>query len=346
MSTIPGVWHTQRAVRALGAVLRRRSRRGVVLLYHRVAGPRFDPQLLDVAPQNFDAQMRVLRQRMEPLALSEFEKLRRAGKLPARAVAVTFDDGYADNLYAAAPRLEAHGIAATVFVTAGMIDSGREFWWDDVERIAFAPQALDGLPPALSIPWRVEDGAAIAVEPGGMKWNVTDRVDSLSRHRLYRGMIAVLRRLPSRERDGLVSRWRNWAGVTEVARESHRTLSTPELVALAETRGMSIGAHTMTHPSLAMMSATEQAHELRESRRWLETTIAKPVPSVAYPYGESADVTAITVAAARSEGFDSGFSNVGGTAWRWSSRWRVPRILVRDWDAATFSAQLDSWFVE
>ena len=346
MSTIPGVWHTQRAVKALGAALRRRSRRGVVLLYHRVAEPRFDPQLLDVAPQNFDAQMRVLSQRMAPLALSEFERRRRAGTLPARAVAVTFDDGYADNLYAAAPRLEVHGIAATVFVTAGMIDSGREFWWDDVERIAFAPQALDGSPPALSIPWRIEDGAAITAERGGREWNVTERVDSSSRHRLYRGMVAALRRMPTRERDGLVSRWRDWAGVTEGARESHRTLSTPELVALADARGVSIGAHTMTHPSLAMLSASEQAHELRESRRWLETTIAKPVTAVAYPYGESADVSAITVAAARSGGFDTGFSNVGGTAWRWSSRWRVPRVLVRDWDAATFSTQLDAWFAE
>ena len=346
MSTIPGLWHTQRAVRALSAVLRRRSRRGMVLLYHRVAGPRFDPQLLDVAPQNFDAQMRVLAQRTEPLALSEFERRRRAGKLPARAVAVTFDDGYADNLYAAAPRLEAHGIAATVFVTTGMIGRGQEFWWDDVERIAFASRALDGSPPALSIPWRIEDGAAITEEQGGTKWNVTERVDSSPRHRLYREMVAALRRLPVVERDGLVSRWRDWAGVTEGARESHRTLSAEELIALSEARGVSIGAHTMTHPSLAMLSATEQAHELRESRRWLETTIGKPVTAVAYPYGELPDVSAVTVAAARSEGFDMGLSNVGGTAWRWSSRWRVPRILVRDWDAATFSARLDAWFAE
>ena len=317
-----------------------------MLLYHRVAGPRLDPQLLDVAPQNFDAQMRELAQRMEPLALSEFERRRRAGTLPARAVAVTFDDGYADNLHAAAPRLEAHGIAATVFVTAGMIGCGREFWWDDVERIAFTPLALRGMPPSLSIPWRIKDGAALTEEQGGTAWNVTERIDASPRHRLYREMVTALRRLPTRERDGLVSRWRDWARVAQGARESHRTLSVEELVALSEARGVSIGAHTMTHPSLAMLSATEQAIELRESRRWLETAITKPVTAVAYPYGESSDVSAVTVATARSEGFDIGLSNVGGTAWRWSSRWRVPRFLVRNWDAATFSARLDTWFSE
>ena len=346
MSPVPGLWHAQRVGRAFGAVLRRSSRRGVVLLYHRVAGPRLDPQLLDVAPQTFDAQMRVLSQRMEPLALSEFERLRRAGKLPARAVAVTFDDGYVDNLHAAAPRLVAHGIAATVFVTAGMVDCGREFWWDDVERIAFVPRALNGSPPALSIPWRIEDGAAITEAQNGSKWNVTERVDSSPRHRLYREMVAALRRRPMAERDELVAQWRDWAGVAEGARESHRTLSAEELVALSEIRGVSIGAHTMTHPSLAMLSATEQANELVESRRWLETTIGKSVTAVAYPYGELSDVSAITVAAARSAGFEMGLSNVGGTAWLWSSRWRVPRLLVRDWDAATFSARLDAWFAE
>ena len=346
MNTIPGLWHTQRAVQALGGVLRRRSRRGLVLLYHRVAGPRLDPQLLDVAPQNFDAQMRVLAQRMAPLALSEFERRRRTGKLPARAVAVTFDDGYADNLYVAAPRLEAHGIAATVFVTAGMIGRGREFWWDDVERIAFTPRALNGLPPALSIPWRSEDGAAVTEDQIGIHWNVTANLDSSPRHRLYREMVAVLRRLPVGDRDSLVSRWREWAGVADGARESHRTLSIEELVALSEARGVSIGAHTLTHPSLAMLSATEQTYELCESRRQLETIIAKPVTAIAYPYGELLDVSGVTVAAARSAAFDMGLSNVAGAAWRWSSRWRVPRMLVRDWDAATFSARLDSWFAE
>ena len=175
---------------------------------------------------------------------------------------------------------------------------------------------------------------------------MTERIDSSPRHRLYRGMVAALRRLPVGERDGLVSRWRDWAGVAEGARESHRTLSAEELVALSGARGVSIGAHTLTHPSLAMLSAPEQSHELRESRRWLETIIAKPVTAIAYPYGELTDVSAVTVTAARSAGFGMGFSNVGGTAWRWSSRWRVPRMLVRDWDAATFSAQLDAWFAE
>lgn len=346
MSDLPGIWQVQRAAHAIGGLLRRGSRRGVVLLYHRVAGPRFDPQLLDVSPQNFDAQMRILAQRTEPLPLREFELRRRAGTLPARAIAVTFDDGYVDNLQVAVPLLNAHGIPAIVFVAAGMIGTGGEFWWDDVERIAFSTRALVGSPPALLIPWSVADGAPIIVERTMAHWNAAAPADSSPRYRLYRAMVGVLRRLPTRERDQLVSQWRAWAGIADVARDSHRTMSTEELVALSVARDVSIGAHTMTHPSLAVLPPVEQERELSDSRRWLEATIARPVTVVAYPYGEAQDVSAVTVRAAQSAGFDFGMANVPGTAWRWSSRWRVPRMVVRDWDATTFAARVDAWFKE
>src|SRR5437867_770420 len=109
--------------------LRRRSARGVALLYHRVGGPRFDPFLLDVSPARFDAQMAALHGGYAVLPLDEFEAKRSAGALPPRAVTVTFDDGYADNLTTAAPLLERHGVPATLFVTTGLVGATREFWW-------------------------------------------------------------------------------------------------------------------------------------------------------------------------------------------------------------------------
>ena len=57
----------------------------------------------------------------------------REGRLPRRAVAITFDDGYADSLYAVSPLCERFDLPATVFVTAGYLDGRREFWWDDLE---------------------------------------------------------------------------------------------------------------------------------------------------------------------------------------------------------------------
>jgi peptidoglycan/xylan/chitin deacetylase (PgdA/CDA1 family) len=313
LRSLPGVWHAARAGRAIAGALRRRSRRGLVLLYHRIAGPRRDPQMLDVAARNFADQLAVLARTTTPLPLDDFESLRRAGGLPERAVAVTFDDGYADNLLAAAPGLVRHGIPATVFITTGMIGSEREFWWDDVERIAFdVPLAGD---------------------------------DPASRQREYASLVSALHPLPTAVREQRLAALRASASVPETGRQSHRALSLDELRALAAQPGISIGAHTITHPSLARLAVGEQSREMAGSARWLEQAIGAPVRSLAYPFGTPNDVSADTVRAA-SAVFAYAMATDAGAAWRWSPRWRLPRVTVRDWDAALFSRRLDEWFEE
>ncbi len=83
-----------------------------ILLYHRVASPAFDPQCLAVTPDHFQEHMRILRQRCLPVPLDRIWPPRpsASGRCP---VAVTFDDGYSDNLTAALPVLEAEEVPAT-----------------------------------------------------------------------------------------------------------------------------------------------------------------------------------------------------------------------------------------
>jgi peptidoglycan/xylan/chitin deacetylase (PgdA/CDA1 family) len=346
MGAIPGIWHARRAGRMLGGVLagvlRRRSPRGVVLLYHRVAGPRRDPQQLDVSPENFDGQIETIARAAAPLALDEFEARRRAGTLPPRAVAVTFDDGYADNLLAAA-LLERRGVPATVFVTAGMTGADREFWWDDAERIAFSPRRLDPPVPGLAIEWTTADAAPFddALDD---RWSIVQPTTPTARHRLYRAICESMHALETPAREARIHALREWAGVREAARQSHRAMTAAELHAFVARPGMTIGAHTMTHPSLSALTPAAQRDELAGSRATLERELGGAVRAVAYPYGTRADVSDDTVRAARAAGFDFAMANEAGAAWRWSSRWRVPRCLVGNWDAATFAARLESWF--
>ena len=99
-----------------------RARAGLrVLMYHRITTlPQYDQ--LVVPPERFAQQLAVLTRRRRVVSLADGLRALRAGALREPLVAVTFDDGYLDNLEEAAPILQRHGVPATVFVTADFCD--------------------------------------------------------------------------------------------------------------------------------------------------------------------------------------------------------------------------------
>src|SRR5205085_2421930 len=82
-----------------------------------VASDHRDPFQLCVHPTNFAAQLEVLREVADVVPLTELWR-RRAKRRRRPLVALTFDDGYADNLLNAAPLLERGGLPATVYVSS------------------------------------------------------------------------------------------------------------------------------------------------------------------------------------------------------------------------------------
>jgi peptidoglycan/xylan/chitin deacetylase (PgdA/CDA1 family) len=112
------------------------------LVYHRINELRSDPWALGVTPRRFAEHLEVLRDCARPIRLEQLSGALLDGSLPDRSVVVTFDDGYADNLYNAKPLLERYDVPATVFVTTGYVGSGREFWWDELDRLLLQPGTL------------------------------------------------------------------------------------------------------------------------------------------------------------------------------------------------------------
>lgn len=102
-----------------------------VLLYHHVGERERDPWGLCVGEDRLREHVEAIAGGYRPVRLSELA----SGRVPDRAVAVTFDDGYASTLHRAKPLLEAAEVPATVFVVTGYTGSEREFWWDAVSRL-------------------------------------------------------------------------------------------------------------------------------------------------------------------------------------------------------------------
>jgi peptidoglycan/xylan/chitin deacetylase (PgdA/CDA1 family) len=130
--------------RAAGAGARRlapapeqRGRR-LVLCYHSVSP---SPSYLSLSPELFDAHLEWLQHHCSVVSLDELVAGRRDAPRPR--VAITFDDGYADNHTHALPLLAARGLTATFFLTAGFLERDPQVmaqladtWRTPVDRLA------------------------------------------------------------------------------------------------------------------------------------------------------------------------------------------------------------------
>lgn len=281
-----------------------------ILIYHRVLRDP-DPLFPDEADaQRFDAQMRLLRRHFRVLTLGQALRMRDAGTLPARALAITFDDGYADNAEVALPILQRHGLTATFFVATGFLDGGRMFNDSVIEclrrtplqRIDLHDLGLQDMP--LSTP--ADRRAAI---------------DALLPRVKYLGLA---------EREDFLARLQQLAGRPTLPGDL--MMRSDQVLALHRA-GMEIGGHTVHHPILRLLPDADAAAEIRGGRERLQTLTGAPVQVFAYPNGQPGqDYGEREVGIVRSLGFLGAVSTRRGTATAASDRFQLPRFTP--WDRA------------
>jgi peptidoglycan/xylan/chitin deacetylase (PgdA/CDA1 family) len=322
---------------------------GIILLYHRVARLETDPQLLAVTPAHFAEHLAVINRIATPMRLREMVSAAETGALPSRAVSITFDDGYADNLHLAEPLLRQHGVPATIFATTGHTDTRSEFFWDELDFLLLQPGVL---PAELILHWgqstkRFDLAEASTYSHGqwaqDRNWNVLQPARPGSRQKLYLELCALIHAMPTQQRSDCIRQIREWAGANIAGRESHRMMSSDELRAISNSPVIEIGAHTVTHPQLAAETVDQQNDEIRLSRLALETTLGQPATSFSYPFGTRRDYTSETVAAVAAAGFKMACSNFNGKVESATDRYQLPRFIVRDWDGVEFERRLIEW---
>ena len=328
--------------------------RSVVLLYHRIAEPETDPWNLAVTPAHFAEHMTVLRQRtaLVPLRALPESALQRATR---RGVAVTFDDGYADNFHAALPALENGDIPATFFIITGAI-GGDRFWWDRLAELVLLPGTLP-------------EHLVLHVGDRDYEWHLGDSArydeDSFARNRAWRAsapspgprqtlfleLWRLVRALPTGEQSTVIESFAACVthdatdGVTHGATRTApgRPMTVAELASMAVHPLVEMGGHTVSHPRLTDLSAAEQQREIAGGRSQLGSIIGRPVTSFSYPFGSAGDFNSDSVTAVQRAGFERACANYAGRVSARTDPYRMPRIYVRDSDGSTFERQLATW---
>lgn len=295
----------------LQALLRLQPQRLNVLIFHRVMAQPDPLRPNEPTDVEFEHRMRWVRDNFNVMPLEDAGRALSQGKLPRRALVITFDDGYADNYTRAAPILKRLGLHATFFVATAFLDGGLMFNDALIEALRQAPAGTLDL-----------NAARMGRYPLG---------DLYSRRPLIGTLLDGVKYLPQEEREARVAQI---AAAAQAQLPRDLMMRSDEVAAL-HAMGMGIGAHTQTHPILTRIGLDAARSEIAQGRARLEEIIGARVTTFAYPNGRpQRDYGAEHVKLVRELGFDVAVSTARGAARAGADLFQIPRFTP--WDLSDF----------
>jgi peptidoglycan/xylan/chitin deacetylase (PgdA/CDA1 family) len=263
--------------RAVRAVRRRQAggSRVLILSYHRVtpdfrASAREALASLLVSTETLRHQLEHVARSHEIVSLAEARRIlaEPPGTPRADVVAITLDDGYADNAEHALPVLSALRVPATVFVPSGFIGTARRLPHDRLHaslgelRRRGVPFDRAGLPSPVQ-------ALLTACADGGPAATLDRLIARLPHDRLVALADALERRLGASEDD---------------LPAGTRLMSWDEVRAL-DAAGIDVGGHTVNHAVLANLALSDARRELAGCREQIAERLGKRPRHFAYPNG-------------------------------------------------------------
>jgi peptidoglycan/xylan/chitin deacetylase (PgdA/CDA1 family) len=290
----------------------RPNRHLAILRYHAVCGPEgytyADPHLC-VSPSAFERHVAYLAAHYHVLPLPEaVARIRERRPLPANAVVLTFDDGYADNLEAARI-LHRHGASGTFYLTAACLGGGEPFWPSEVRMLIgrIPPQRLTLRAPGRRI--------HIACSSPGERAAAITQITHLLKSYPIPVREQLRRQLRERAPDyRMPTIMLDWEEVGEMVR-----------------LGMTIGAHTLTHANLPSAGLDAAGREIATSKAVIERRIGRDVTMFSYPNGgaEAYYTPELQRAVARA-GFQAATTSRNGFATAASDLYALERVQVAE----------------
>jgi peptidoglycan/xylan/chitin deacetylase (PgdA/CDA1 family) len=209
----------------------------------------------------FREQMQVVAERFNPVSMDEvLHFLCKGERIPKLSVAITFDDGYADNFEQAMPILNHFGIPATFYLTVGLIGTKGNPWFCRL-RSMFARTR--------KIVWR----------DSSREWQLATPAD---REHAFAAATAQVSSLRAVEREQAVRGIEDELDV-EPLPEVGLMLTWDQAHELVG-QGHNVGSHTLSHPNVAHIEHDEMRTELVQSKHKLEQELKVSVRHFSYPH--------------------------------------------------------------
>jgi len=287
------------------------SRQVAILRYHAICGDEgfaYAEPGICISPGAFERHVEYLAKHYAVLPLPEVvTRLRERRPLPSNAVAITFDDGYADNLEAART-LGRHGVSGTFYITAGCLAGEQPFWPAEIRTLVASIRQ-----PVL----RLSAAGHVVEIPVASAGERLVAIRTLSK---------LLKAHPIPVRESLREQLRDAAGPVRLPDCMLRWEELAEMHRL----GMTIGAHTLTHPNLPN-AGSDAALEIHGAKTRLERQLGTSVTMFSYPNGGAERYLTPEIARmVRDCGFAAATTSKNGFAGPDSDLFALERIQVQE----------------
>jgi len=222
---------------------------------------------------DFDKLCGYLTAKTDVVSLDEIFEMKKNGIKPKRkTVAITFDDGYVNNLETAAPILSKHKLKATFYVMTAPLNNPNYLAWPDLIDVLNAKSTQTSF----------KFGDNTFVKNNGTLINA-DTKESAYVHFKKAGFerLEIF--------DKVYTDYRVKDLLANVNLEHIKIANTEQVIQLSKDHLFDIGSHTVNHFCLANVDIELAKQELQNSKKELENILQKPVPSIAYPDGSYTD---------------------------------------------------------
>lgn len=284
----------------------------VILCYHNVHDPRKPPRgwLSSARSVDLDMFRRQMKWLKEAGELVTLDTICSASKPSSSCqFSITFDDGYFNNIDTAIPVLLEQDIPMTWFVSTGFVDDpGLLPWWDLIDLAVEKSTAVLDLDRVL--PEKVNFSSA----GEQAAW-------------MNRSLRNIIKSSGCQQRDAIVEVLKS--ALAEKLELPENAFSRPhELQQVADIDLLEIGAHTVSHPNVALCSQQELRSEVLKGKQRLEEILGKPVQWFAYPFGGKGSFNTAARDSVRDFGFRGAVTLQPGIANQVADPFEIPRIPI------------------